>query len=170
MDGTGDRPRCRNHLGQDPEIVRANYFAQRQAALLFDEARRAAEREGLPLIDPLRELHALAGEVLAWRDICRKLVGELPEIRYKAGVGGEQVRAEVALYERSLERAEKILSDLVKLGIEERLAKLTAKQVDEVMGLIDRTLVRLGVDPEQPEVAGLIAAELRELAPARVRR
>jgi hypothetical protein len=161
-----DPPRCRNHLGQPPDLVKANYLAQRQAKMLFDQAVQTARREGLDLIDPLGELHKLAGEVLMWRDVCRTLVGELPELRYKAGASGEQLRSEVALYERSLERAEKILADLVRLGIEERIAKqrhrLNAEAAVSFVVVMDRIVDQFGLyDSVGRDVFPAIAREFR---------
>lgn len=54
-----------------------------------------------PVADLLAELSRLAGQVLAWGDQIAELVNGLGEIRYTAtGAGTEQLRAEVALFER----------------------------------------------------------------------
>lgn len=150
-------PRCRNHAGRSAEVIRAQHEAQQNAVRLFRARQAAAQREGLvEYVDPLEELHRLAGEVLMWRDVCRELVGALPELRYRAGAAGEQVRAEVGLYERSLERAEKLLADLVRLGIEERLVKLNQARAAVIERVIDGVLYDLGHDPYDPGVAAIV--------------
>lgn len=164
MLGTGDRPRCRSHLGVAPAVVQAQHLAERQARLLFDEATAAARREGLDLVDPLQALHELADEAWRWREVCRRMVGELREFRYRSGKAGEQVRAEIVLYERALDRAGRLLAEIVRLGIEERLAHVTERQVDEIVRVLDSVLRKYGLDPDDHEVAGAVEDELHKLA------
>jgi len=165
--GTRSNPRCRHHAGVRPADIIAAHRAEQQAVAILHQQQAAAQEYGLPdLIDPLTALHQLAGEVWAWKEACRVLVGQLAELRYRAG-SGEQLRAEIALYERSLERAGKVLADLVRLGIEDRLARLSARQVASVGRAIENTLRELapvlGFDAEHPAIRPAIARNLREV-------
>lgn len=62
-----------------------------------------------PVDNPLEELQALAGRVLAWERAIGELVNGLSEIRYESEHGGEQFRVEVALLERAMDRCERVM-------------------------------------------------------------
>ena len=47
MLGTGERPRCRSHLGRVAATVKAGYLAERKARTMLEQAEAAARREGL---------------------------------------------------------------------------------------------------------------------------
>ena len=164
-----DPPRCRSHLGRPPEVVRAEYLAQRQARILFDDARRTARRYGAEGIDVLGELLALAEEALVWKRACQQLLGQLEEIRYRAD-GGEQLRAEVSLYTGAIERAAKILTDLARLNVAERALeqrrRLSDAQGEAVVAVVSGALHALGHDPQELAVRAAVARELRRLADA----
>jgi hypothetical protein len=71
------------------------------------------------------------------------MVGLLSEVRYKSASAGESTRAEVKMYEASLDRAAKVLSDLVRLNIEDRLIRVSAAQTALVSGAIEGALTEL---------------------------
>lgn len=171
MRGTGDRPRCRRHLGRSPEIVRAEYEAERLALQQFEAEQTTAARHGLDPINPLEELLKLAAEVTRWKDICHSMVGHLEEIRYRSGKSGEQVRAEITLYERSMDRAARILADITRLGIEARLASVNEETAARLMRVIDGVVSDLGHNPYAPYEASIILRwlpVLQGLEPKRV--
>jgi hypothetical protein len=110
------------------------------------EARAAlAELGATPVGDPLAALLKLAGQVISWQEATSKLVNELEEVRYEGATGAEQLRAEVALYERAMDRAVNVLAAIARLNIEERLARVTERQADAVIGAIDAALAAAGV-------------------------
>jgi hypothetical protein len=114
------------------------------------EARSAlAELDLPPVEDPLAALLKLAGQVLGWQNATATLVNELESIRYRGSNGMEQLRAEVALYERAMDRAATVLAAIARLDIEERLARVTERQADAVIAAIDVAL----------EVAGVVGVE-----------
>jgi hypothetical protein len=160
MIGT-DPPRCRSHLGRKAEVVRAEYAVARQAQAAY----KLADKEiGDGLGDPLRELLRLSREVLTWKEICRDMVGGLQEVRYKSAGSGEQLRAEIALYERSMERAARLLADLVRLGIEERVARIDERQGAVVADVIKAILADLTLSVEQQaRVPEVVPRRMREL-------
>jgi hypothetical protein len=78
--------------------------------------------------NPIEALLELAAEAVAVKEFFRVRVAALEELRYQGGPF-EQTRAELLLYERGLDRAQKFLLDLAKLNLDERQAKLEESQV-----------------------------------------
>lgn len=123
-----------------------------------------AELGVTPVSDPLAQLLQLAGEVLAWQKATAGLVNELTSIRYQGG-SGEQLRAEVQLYERAMDRAANVLSAIARLNIEERLMRLSERQADAVIGAVNAALQAAGVTGELVDEARMAAARhLRSVA------
>ena len=150
-------PLCRFHVGRKAEVVHAEYFARRQADAIF------AQHGVAKLESPLLALRDLGAEVIAWKEACRAMLGSLDELRYGGhGGAGEQLRAEVVLYERALERAAKILVDLTRLGVEERLSKMNVDQGKLVAEAIKWVLASLGL-VDNLEVNALVIRALRAM-------
>lgn len=165
-----DPPRCRNHLGRPPELVKAQYLAQRQAAVMFADAQAQALRNGIDpgSLDVVGELMKLADEAVRWKAVCGRLVAQLEQVRYRGGAG-EQIRGEIQLYTSALERAAKILTDIARLGIEDRYLSrqrlISEQQADWTVRVIDAALEEFGVDIESPDVAARLEKLLRTVAP-----
>ncbi len=160
-------PRCPHHLGQPKALIEAQYNAQQQATELFRQQQAAARRYGLTdLVDPLHALHILADEVWRWKGVCQQLVGDLTEIRYRSN-SGEQIRGEIALYEKSLDRAAKLLADLTRLGIEDRLERVSGRQNTLIVHAVTAAVVELGelleFDADQQVVGDVISRHLKEI-------
>lgn len=83
--------------------------------------------------------------------------GDNGGIRYRGGAG-EQLRAEVALYERAMDRLGKFLSDFGRLRVDERLAKISERQADTVIGAIEAALNAAGVRDQGQRTAAKEAA------------
>lgn len=132
---------CRLHGGstatQTTGAIRRRAEAEARAVL--------AELGAAPVDDPLAALLKLAGQVLSWQEATATLVNELEEVRYEGATGAEQLRAEVALYERAMDRAVNVLAAIARLNIEERLARVTERQADAVIEAIDAALAAAGV-------------------------
>jgi hypothetical protein len=123
------------------------------------EARQVLAELGVQAVgDPLEALLKLAGQVLAWQAATAALVNQLDGIRYRGANGAEQLRAEVALYERAMDRAVSVLSAIARLNIDERLVAVTERQADAVIGAINAALEAAGVSGEQAERARRAAA------------
>ncbi|MGV9707457.1 HGGxSTG domain-containing protein [Streptomyces sp. NPDC003483] len=156
--------RCRMHGGASP---RARAAAERRQ--VEGQARSLlAELGVIPVADPLAQLLQLAGEVLAWQKATSELVNQLDHIRYQGG-SGEQLRAEVALYERAMDRAVSVLAAVARLNIDERLAAVSEKQAEAVIGAIEAGLAAVGVTGDQVLTAKRAAARhlrlVEEVAP-----
>jgi hypothetical protein len=101
------------------------------------------------LDNPLIELLRLADEMAEWKDIMRGIVVYLVDrqrLRSAHSKVGEQLRAEVLLYERALERLAKILQDIARLGIETKLASIEERQVQVVETALAAALNASGLD------------------------
>jgi hypothetical protein len=83
-------------------------------------SRLLAEEDLTAIDDPVTELELHAAEILAWRDLLRRRLGELEQWRWTGKLGQEQLHATVSLYERALDRAERTLVNMTKIGLAER--------------------------------------------------
>jgi hypothetical protein len=81
---------------------------------------------------PLDELLELAAEIKAMKEMLRDTVAAMVQrgtLRYAHSKAGEQFRAEILLYERALERYAKLLLDISKLNIDDRLQGIREEQL-----------------------------------------
>ena len=156
---------CYVHGGMAPQ-VRAAAARRVEAARVADDVRNVLAFEALAGVDdPLDALSRLASEALAMKEQLAARVNTLKSIRYAAsGSGTEQLRAEVALYERAMDRAARFLDLLAKSGWEERRVRLSEQQGALVAGVIRAVLGRLMLTSEQQALVPLVVPEeLRRL-------
>lgn len=159
---TQGAPVCRVHGGAAPQVRRK--AAERLAA---HEALGELARRGVtPVDNPLAALASLAGEILTAKDVFRDRVARLQEEawRFTDDKGGEQLRAEIAMYERALDRSARVLADIARLKIDERLMAITEAQGQMVAAVIVAVLERLELGEEAGRVRELVAVELERLA------
>ena len=148
---------CRIHGGSIGRVKRAAALRVAQ-----EKAVKAISRDGIvPLGDPVEMLRSLASEAVALKDYFSERLKALEELRYQ-GNTGEQLRSEVALYERALDRSQKFLHDLARLGLDERQVRVSEAQTAIFAGVIARALSAAGL-PEETAVLvrSSIANELR---------
>lgn len=121
-----------------------------------------AELGAAPVEDPFAGLMKLAGQVLAWQEATAALVNELETIRYRGANGAEQLRAEVALYERAMDRAVTVLAAIGRLNIDDRMARISERQAEILVAVVKAGLDAAGVTPDQRALAHTeIARQLR---------
>lgn len=153
---------CHAHGGRAKQVKAA---AKRR--ILEQETRRAAAAwiAGTEPIDsPLEALLEVAREITGFKDYLAGRVEELRESwRYRSD-GGEQLRAEVALYERALDRTAKVLVDINRLGLDERRQALAEQQGALIASAMLRVLDALDLTPDQQARAvDVMPRELRAL-------
>lgn len=95
--------------------------------------------------DPLQALLEVAHEQLIWKQVCMAKLAKLQEDewRWDGDRAGEQIRSEITVYERAIERATNTLLKIGRLGIEERLTRVAERQVAIIETAIVRTLQEL---------------------------
>jgi hypothetical protein len=109
--------------------------------------------------DAADELEQVIVETINLKDIAGEAFSRLEgELRY-AHHAGEQLRAEVAFYERMLKSAGDQLIQYQKLGLDERRVRIDELKVSLILGAISRILERLELTPEQAEAARVIVPE-----------
>ncbi|WP_050795829.1 hypothetical protein [Parafrankia sp. EUN1f] len=139
------------HLGTKPAASIAAHTA------VAELARRGVT----PVDNPLTALAELAGEIVAVKDIFRERVAALDSESWRYnGQGAEQLRAEITLYERALDRSVSVLANIAKLRIDERLARITEDQAQAVVRLMTNVAARLGFDLEDPVIRDAVLDEL----------
>jgi len=115
--------------------------------------------------NPLEALSKLADESLAMKEALAARVNSLKQVRYSAhGSGTEQLRAEVVLYERALDRTARFLDMLARSGFEERRVKISEETGDALVVALTRIFDRLEMSDAQRVLIGtVVPEELRRL-------
>lgn len=155
--------RCRYHLGKRT----ADFKAERD---LVEQARKItglSQSEPVDVEQVLSEHLALAGEARQWKDTLRAMVEQLDSVGYEAKAG-EQVRAAVRLYSEALDRLDKMLSNIAKLRIEERLAAVEEAREVRLRAVLIAALDRLDLQLRTPEVADAVRLAITDTEPKRL--
>lgn len=151
---------CASHGGRAPQ-------AKAAAAVRTTEEQIRKTLGALtivPVVNPLAELQDLAGEAKAWKQVCHDHMAALTAMRYGTE-GGEAIRGEIVLFERALDRCGKILVDIAKLNIDERLARVSEAQLDLTTRALAAWMAEAGMDVEQQQEARRgVARHLRLIA------
>lgn len=158
-----------DHVGYGPcKLHSGNTKSQRAIAakLKADHEARTllADLQVEPVDDPLTALSQLAGQIVAWQKAVAALVNKLGEdsIRYEGNTGAEQLRAEIGMYERAMDRAGKVLADIARLDIDARLARIEEEKARVLMEAVQAGLQAISVTPEQAAtVKKVMARHLR---------
>jgi hypothetical protein len=137
--------RCKLHGGCAPSSVTAGINAQ-AAKLLY-------QRDAPPVTNPLEALQRLAGRAAAWEEVIGEKVNELRSLRYSTEEGGEQLRAEITVMERAFDRLGRLLVDIAKLNIEERMAVIQQRTADMLELALAEALAKSGLDDDGQSAA-----------------
>jgi hypothetical protein len=155
-------PRCKNHganLGSSGSKrasgnVVEGRVTDRIMSIMAENGERLMHPDPAP--DPMTGLLGLADEMNEWKQIMRGIVAYLlseSRIRSAHGRVGEQLRAEVLIYERAIERLAALWERIIKLGIEARMAAIEDRQVTMVETALAAALTASGLDLEGQERA-----------------
>jgi hypothetical protein len=166
---------CAAHGGQAGQVKRAAARRLAEADALAVWQRFSTNGEGPAPVDVLRELNKLTTEVIAFKNWAG---GQLAALAAgDTDAMDPRTAARVALWERSLDMAARVLADVAKLGLIERHIAaqhdaaetwiLAHRRVGErVYGVIDRSLRAMNLTEDQWRIAReVITRELAALAP-----
>lgn len=132
--------------------------AERTIASLSSETRPLTS-----LQEVYQELLDIAGLSKQWREILQQRVSQLTRLGYE-GITGEQVKADVLLFERAITRSAKITTEIARLNLEERKQALNERMAQQIYGTIVHILDDLELTDEQQErVKEIVPARMREL-------
>lgn len=148
--------RCKMHGGNYK-----NRDAKRAERKLTEQIERAVRKLDIqPVEDPLSALKNLGGEVLAWKNEMLRHVEQLRNLRYSTDTG-EQVRAEVQLFERAMDRCASVLATIAKLNIDERLAAISEAQAGMLVQGLLAAFNAAGVQLTDTETRRRVTSEFR---------
>lgn len=166
-------PMCKNHganagsyhAGLAAERVVEGKYADRLVLILAEHGERFLHPD--PIGNPLEELLELAAEVKAFKEALRHVASYLyskDRMRSAHDKVGEQLRAEIILYERAQERLGHLLVQIAKLGIESKLAQIEVRQRELIERALTIAIQRAGGDLTMQDAAR--TELIRELAKA----
>jgi hypothetical protein len=175
--GNPDNPnfgeRCQNGAMQDSKFCPFHQPKDKwvvpqtiEQNLAVTRIHRIAKEEGIDttsVANPLAKLLEIAAEAVAFKEeLARRVVAlEAHEWRYEH-VAGEQIRGDILLYERAIDRAARMLMQITRLGIEERLARVTERQAVIVEQAIVAALEESGATQlMQDKARDVVAKKLR---------
>ena len=142
---SGQRCKRRPSPGAKTCYIHGGRTALASLRVIEEQALAELARLDLPPVeDPLSELARVCAQVLAWKDSMAGKVNKLDELRYegKGDAGGEQLRAEVALWERALDRCERFLTAMARLNIDERLTRISEERAELIISVLSAALER----------------------------
>lgn len=156
---------CQMHGGQLPPVKKAAAVALTEARV----RREISSMRDVPQMTGVNDVYTELLEVLSmcaqWRRLLGDRVSYLTNLGYSTLENGEQVRADVQLFERSLERSAKVGEMLARLNLDERKAALDERTAAQLGMCIQQILNDLNLTDEQRELAAVVAPRrVRELA------
>lgn len=158
---------CRHHGGSAPQ-VRAKAAERERVRRIEEHAAKVLAYEGVTAVeDPLDELGKLANSAMALQDALGARVNAMSKLEHFSTEGVATMKAEVAMYERAMDRTHRLLDSLVKHGYTERQIRIKETEAVLIAGVIRRVLQAIGLTPEQVlEANRLMAEEFRKLEEA----
>ena len=110
-------------------------------------------------------IEMLAGEMKAFKEAVGEKVNALASLRYKDAKGTEQLRAEVIIYERAVDRYQRILVDMARLGLDERMLRIREGQGKIIVAAVVAGLADVEIPAElRQEIRAAIGRRLQAAA------
>ena len=109
-----------------------------------------------PVDDPLGELRAVVGRIGGAVDALGSQVNELGEIGYTDAAQVRRLHVVVEAWKELTIEYRKSLTDMVRLGIEERVAALDERKAAIIFAAIERVFTALSLSAEQRTIAGQV--------------
>lgn len=153
---------CIHHGGED-----ARSLERTKRALIEAQIGKELVRAGWqPVTDPIGEYAKTAGEIIAFKEVCRDQINHLQGSWVgEDQVENEYVRALVQLYERSLDRSQKVLNDMLRIGLDaaalgHAAARPSQEQAAAFGRVLDGLLQGLELTPEQQQRVPAVLSEV----------
>lgn len=153
---------CKFHGGLAPNTV----FKSIRRATLSNVTKINEVVEGQVIFpdNPFDTLNQTLIETRQFKELVERKINEMgtdqESWRYQDKAGSEQLRSEIALYERALDRMIRAATALSKLNLEERFVKLSEQQAASMIYIINETFKRTGMTDEQRELARNFVTEI----------
>lgn len=130
---------CKFHGGCTPASTKA--AAEQEARYLLGVLVPGRE----PVEDPSRELRQIATLALTWMEACQGAIGHLKDFRFLDAKGAEQLRSEIPMFERSIDRAANLLAAIAKLGLDEREVAVSEAKAQMLLRALEAGLAENGI-------------------------
>jgi hypothetical protein len=155
---------CRHHISVRGDVQRwvadqVDDAAGRELVLLRDDlpdaVRERFNNALTPIGNPFEALLEVAAEMKAFKERIGARVATLhvEEWRYSGTRIGEQLRSEIVVYERSMERLATTLVRIARLNIEERMMRITERQAEIIETAMMEALADLNLPAAVQEQA-----------------
>lgn len=151
---------CTEHLNT-PRGAQHMIDVARSGAMLVQSDVDSAIQERTKILDKdvqttaLEKMLDALERVLAFERHTEKMISGLPsdEWRFLDRTGSEQLRSEVQIYERAMERTARVLKDISKMAIQEKMVSLGKAQTDLIVRILMSTVTEMELDEAQIEAA-----------------
>lgn len=155
---------CKTHGGSTKHIKAA---AKRRLAVAKADA-KLRELEYEPVEDPVSELADIAGQAKALMEWAGARVADLQNaLTYTDAHDVDQLKAEVGVYERAMDRTAKLVEACARLGLDERRVALEEGQAELAVAALRLAVQRAGLaEPQRQAVIDAWSVALPELEKA----
>lgn len=147
--------RCKLHGGCTPTGSKA--AAEQEGRYLLG----ALVTPAAPVDDPGVELRRIAALTLTWMEACGDTIAHLKNFRFLDAKGAEQLRSEIPMFERSMDRAASLLAAIAKLGLDEREVAVSEAKAQMLLRALEAGLAEHGITG--PQAAAIKQATGRHL-------
>jgi hypothetical protein len=147
---------CRMHGGAQQSGREKGKMVVAERKLNDQLSQLAESHLAVPVDNPLGALQQLAGECVQLKDIFAQRVAKLKAPGY-ASKAGEQLRSDMAVYERALDRTSKVLTDIARLNIDDRLVRIEEQQAELMVAIFIEAVSKMGMGERAPEARRIIS-------------
>lgn len=148
------------------EVARSGaMLVQSDIERVIDQRTRIPDKDAR--MTALEKMLEAFDRVIAFEHATGKLMENLnpSDWRYTDRTGSEQIRSEVVLYERAMDRTARVLKDISKMALDSKIVSLGKAQTELMVRILMSTINELGLDVRQLEHArGVLLSKMLEEA------
>ena len=156
-------PRGRQHIMDT--LDRRNLTVPSQIQQAIEHAKEIPEKD--VQTTALERMVETLDRILEWEESARKIIEQIPveDRRFLSRGGDEQVRSEVAIYERALDRTAKTLAQVSKMAIDEKTISLGRAQTELMIRILMGVITEMRLDnPTTDKARATLLKKFREEA------